>query len=398
MNLCITRWVAPFTPDGKTDTADRPENGRMEARMKNKAAEKAVILIPSLDPDGRLPAYVRKLKEGGFARIIIVDDGSGDAYRTIFEEAGTVEDTVVLHHKVNQGKGIALKTGYRYIMENYPYISGVITADADGQHTVADCLHLAEELESEKRALYLGSRDFNLENVPPKSRSGNKITSAVFKLLYGQYLPDTQTGLRAFRKEELPFMAQVEGERYEYEMKVLIACSRAGIPMIPVTIETIYENDNEGTHFHPIKDSWRIYKVILGSFFRFMSVSLVCFLIDQILALILRKWILPPAGLVRGSMMNLQVSGWGARLFSSVINFMMNRKLVFRSNGKTGKSALRYAVLCIGIITVSNAGVWVLGQVGIADWFAKLLMDTTLYFLSYRMQERWVFREDGQHE
>ena len=366
--------------------------------MEKHAAEQAVILIPSLEPDRRLPEYIQKLKDGGFAHIIVVDDGSGDHYRPIFDEVGAVENTVVLRHEVNCGKGVALKTGYRYIMENLQDITGVITADADGQHTVEDCLKLAVELKNGKRALYLGSRDFNLECIPPKSRSGNKITSAVFQLLYGQYLPDTQTGLRAFRKEELPFMAEVDGERYEYEMKVLIACSRAGIPMIPVTIETIYENNNEGTHFHPIRDSWRIYKVIFGSFFKFMSVSLICFVIDQILALILRKWILPTAGLVRGSMMNLQVSGYGARLISSVINFMMNKNLVFKMKGKTGKPALRYALLCIAIITISNAGVWALGQIGMADWLAKILMDTMLYFLSYRVQECWVFKGDVPHE
>ena len=169
--------------------------------MEKHAAEQAVILIPSLEPDERLPVYIRKLKEGGFAHIVVIDDGSGEKYQPIFQEVDTVEDTVVLHHEVNKGKGVALKTGYRYIMENLPDITGVITADADGQHTVADCLHLAEQLEKGERALYLGSRDFNLENIPPKSRSGNKITSVIFKLLYGQYLPDTQTGLRAFRKE-----------------------------------------------------------------------------------------------------------------------------------------------------------------------------------------------------
>ncbi len=366
--------------------------------MEKHAAEQAVILIPSLEPDERLPAYIQELKAGGFAHIVVVDDGSSEAFQAVFSCVEKVEDTVVLHHEVNRGKGVALKTGYRYIMENLPDISGVITADADGQHTVADCLHLAEELQKGQRALYLGSRDFNLENVPPKSRKGNKITSAVFKLLYGQYLPDTQTGLRAFRKEELPFMAEVEGERYEYEMKVLIACSRARIPIIPITIETIYENDNEGTHFHPIRDSWRIYKVILGSFIRFMSVSLICFVIDQLLALILRKWILPPLGFARGTMMNLQVSGWGARLISSIINFLLNKNLVFQMKGKSGKPALRYAALCIGIITVSNAGVWALGRIGMSDWLAKILMDTILYFLSYRVQEHWVFKEEKARE
>ena len=119
--------------------------------MANHAAEQAVILIPSLEPDERLPAYIRKLKEGGFAHIVVIDDGSSEKYQPIFEEVDAVEDTVVLHHEVNRGKGVALKTGYKYIMENMPDITGVITADADGQHTVADCLHLAEQLEKGER-------------------------------------------------------------------------------------------------------------------------------------------------------------------------------------------------------------------------------------------------------
>ena len=366
--------------------------------MERHAAQDAVILIPSLEPDERLPAYIRRLKEGGFARIVVVDDGSAEKYQPVFREIEEVEDTTVLHHEFNKGKGIALKTGYEWILKNLSdEITGVITADADGQHTVEDCLKLAERLEDGERALYLGSRDFNQDNIPPKSRIGNKMTSAVYKLLYGQYLPDTQTGLRAFRKEELPFMIDVDGARFEYEMKVLIACSRARIPIVPVPIETIYENENEGTHFHPIRDSVRIYKVILGSFIKFMGVSLVCFLIDQIIALVLRKWALPPLGFVRGSMLNLQISGWGARLISSVINFLMNKNLVFKTSGSTGKAALKYALLCLCIITVSNAGVWVLGKIGMADWLAKILMDMTLYFVSYRLQERWVFREGKQH-
>ena len=362
------------------------------------AVQDAVILIPSLEPDARLPAYIRSLKEGGFGRIVVIDDGSGEEYQKIFQEVADVADTVVLHHDVNRGKGVALKTGYRWIRENLEdAVTGVITADADGQHTVKDCIRLAEMLAEGKRALYLGSRDFNLPNIPPKSRSGNRITSTVFKLLYGVWLPDTQTGLRAFRREELDFMAEVSGERYEYEMKVLIACSRAGIPMIPVMIETIYENDNEGTHFHPIRDSYRIYKVILGSFLKFMSVSLICFLLDQALALVLRKWILPPIGMARKSMFNLQVSGWGARLVSSVVNFLLNKNVVFRMKGKAAGAAWKYAVLCICIITVSNAGVWLLGQIGMADWLAKILMDTALYFVSYRLQDQWVFKGERQN-
>ncbi len=363
--------------------------------MEHRAAGDVAILIPSLEPDDRLPAYVRSLSENGFGHIVVVDDGSSESFQPFFREVEETENAVVLHHDVNHGKGVALKTGYRYILDNLPDVSGVITADADGQHTVEDCEKLAEKLTEGKRALYLGSRDFTLPNVPPKSRSGNMITSVVFKLLYGQYLPDTQTGLRAFRREELPFMLNVEGERYEYEMKVLIACSREKIPMVPVTIETIYEDGNAGTHFHPVRDSWRIYKVILGSFIRFMWVSLLCFAIDQLLAALLREWLLPLAGLARKSFWNIQVSGWGARLVSAVVNFQLNKNVVFRMHGSGKKAAWKYAALCVGIICISNVGVWLLGMIGMAGWLAKILMDTLLYFISYRVQESWVFREEA---
>ena len=304
-----------------------------------------------------------------------------------------IPHTTVLRHEVNRGKGVALKTGYRHILELPDTWRTVITADSDGQHTVRDCIRLAEKVADGRKALYLGSRDFDLPDIPPKSRTGNRITSMVFRLLYGHWLPDTQTGLRAFRREELPFMAEVEGDRYEYEMKVLIACARAGIPMIPVTIETIYENGNEGTHFHPIRDSWRIYKVILGSFFRFMGSSLICVLIDQVAAFILREWLLPGWGVPAGSLWNVNISGWGARLISSVVNYTLNKNLVFRQKGKGRNTAWKYALVCVVVICISNLGVWLLGKIGVAGWAAKLMMDTALYFLSYRLQQAWVFRE-----
>ena len=360
----------------------------------NTAVSQVAILIPSLEPDERLPAYIQQLSENGFGMIVVVDDGSGEDYQEIFRTVEKTDRTVVLHHDVNHGKGVALKTGYRYLLDQAPGIRGVITADADGQHTVPDCIHLAEMIQNGKRALYLGSRDFNLPHVPPKSKSGNKITSTVFKLLYGVWLPDTQTGLRAFRKEELPFMLEVNGERYEYEMRVLIACATHDIPMIPVTIETVYENGNEGTHFHPIRDSYRIYKVILGGFIKFMSSSLICFAVDQALALVFREWLFPAVGVAKGTLSNINLSGYSARVLSAILNFQLNRKFVFQLKGNAGNALLRYVVLCVLIITVSNFGVLALGKAGMVSWLAKILMDTLLYFASYRIQQRWVFREE----
>ena len=349
----------------------------------------AVILIPSLEPDNRLPAYVRKLLERGFTRAVIVNDGSSEKYQPIFDELAAMEGVTVLRHEVNRGKGCGLKTGYTYIRDNMPDASGVITADADGQHTVEDCWKLAEALTEEKRVMYLGSRDFDLPNVPPKSRFGNKTTSIVFKLLYGQWLPDTQTGLRAFRREELQFMIDVPGERFEYEMQVLIACARAGIEMVPITIETVYENENEGTHFHPIRDSYRIYKVILGNFVKFMGASIVSFLIDNGVFTILDQLIFPGSFAGRVALSTII-----ARCVSAPCNFLMNRNLVFKSTVDPKKTGLRYAILCVAILLMSTLALTVLSWLGMPKWLdtiAKIIIDSLLYLLSYRVQNKWVF-------
>ena len=365
----------------------------MHMNETNQAVRNAVILIPSLEPDERLPAYIRELEQSGFGLIVVVDDGSGEDYQTIFREVAEIPHTTVLRHEVNRGKGVALKTGYRHILELPDTWRTVITADSDGQHTVRDCIRLAEKVADGRKALYLGSRDFDLPDIPPKSRSGNRITSAVFKVLYGQYLPDTQTGLRAFRKEELPFMIDVEGERFEYEMKVLIACRRAGIPIIPITIKTIYENENEGTHFHPIRDSIRIYKVILGSFLRFMASSLCCVVLDQGVFNLLNLAVFANGDKKNASV--ILICTVIARVISATVNFLLNRKVVFGSKGNAGKSFVRYIILAVIIMLLSAGGTWVLGLSGMSSTIAKLIVDTLLYFVSYRVQQQWVFKEEA---
>ena len=355
----------------------------------------AVILIPSLEPDDRLPAYVARLRERGFTQAVIVNDGSSEKYQPIFDQLAAMDGVTVLKHEVNRGKGCALKTGYAYIRDHMPEASGVITADADGQHTVEDCWKLAEALTEDKRAMYLGSRDFDLPNVPPKSRFGNKTTSTVFKLLYGQWLPDTQTGLRAFRREDLQFMIDVPGERFEYEMQVLIACARAKIAMVPITIETVYENENEGTHFHPIRDSYRIYKVILGNFVKFMGASILSFVIDFVLLTLLANLVFP--GVAHGAFFAKVI----ARCVSAPCNFLMNSKYVF-DKAVSKNTFVRYVILAVGIMLISAVGVdqimaWlkfpnaIVGLVGI-------VVDVVLYLVSYRVQNKWVFAPETEEK
>ncbi|HCX62795.1 MAG TPA: dolichol-phosphate mannosyltransferase [Clostridiales bacterium] len=357
--------------------------------MKNHNNEKAIILIPSLEPDRKLLAYVNELKEHGLTDVIIIDDGSGEYYQPIFCELTTI-GCVVLHHPENYGKGCALKTGFKYIQENYDWFSCVVTVDSDGQHAVKDVLRILEISKKNPDTLSLGIRDFSMSGIPVKSLLGNRFVSFVFALLYGRYLSDTQTGLRAFGIPLLEFMLDVKGERFEYEMKMLIACVQAGISIEMIPIQVIYIDSNEGTHFKPILDSVRVVGTILSDFFRFSVSSIVSAAVDLGIAWLLLDFL---HAYFKSEYLKILIATSVARVISTVLNYLLNRNFVFREKSAGGRSLIRYLMLCAVIIIFSTTGVYVLYKgFGINEKIGKVICDTLLYFLSYQVQQRWVFK------
>ena len=377
--------------------------------MPNEHAKDVAILIPSYQPDGKLPPYVKALREAGFAKIVVVDDGSGDKYTAIFDslpEPG--DDTVhVIRYEPNHGKGYALREGMRYLNDECPACTYVITADSDGQHTVPDTLRMADAMHEDGSGLLLGSRDFSQANVPAKSRMGNRITTAVFHALYGQKVGDTQTGLRGFARALLPRFLQTKGDRYEYEMNQLIDCSIDKIPIRALPIETVYENNNAGSHFHPVRDSWRIYRVILSRFFRFIAASLICFCVDYGLYLLLNHILRESAPSLNSYIAflpvrviaRIAVAALLARVVSSVINFFLNQRYVF-ANRTDGKGAfLRYACTVVVVVAISAWLTTTLHDLlHVSDNFIKMPVDILLFFLSYYVQRRWVFGGGAERE
>ncbi|MBE5787570.1 MAG: glycosyltransferase [Clostridiales bacterium] len=361
--------------------------------------QQCCVLIPSLSPDERLPAYVKELQAAEFGLILVVDDGSKEEYQPIFDEIAGWERCHVLHHEVNYGKGQALRTGFAYLKE-YTDLKGVITADSDGQHIVSDTVMLAKELGEEKELL-LGSRDFskNSVQVPPKSRVGNRITSVVFRLFYGQYLPDTQTGLRAFNRELMDFMLNVSGNRFEYEMNMLIQCAMQKIPMRVLPINTIYHDDNAGTHFHPIRDSWRIYKLLLGNFFRYSAASILSFLLDTGIVALLMYWLFKDQPDIRFLGIDFAAKALLAapiaRLISAPVNFLLNRNFVFQVKESKG-AAQRYIVLAACSLVITTLLYGYLDHFVKAAWLhipLYVVIQIAMYFVNYRFQQGWVFRE-----
>jgi len=216
---------------------------------------KNIILIPAYEPDKKLSELVNKLYKD--YEVVVVNDGSVE--KEIFNKIE--EECTILTHNVNKGKGEALKTGLRYINSKYNDNDSVITVDADGQHKCEDIINLLNVINLNENSFVLGVRNFG-KGTPFRSKLGNKITSKIFKHYLNYDLSDTQTGLRAFKVSLVPFLLDIEGSRYEYEMNVLIQCIKKDVPFIQIPIETIYLDNNKSSHYKTIKDSYRIYKLI----------------------------------------------------------------------------------------------------------------------------------------
>ncbi len=366
-------------------------------------AKQLCVLIPSLEPDERLPVYVDALLAADFGQIVIVNDGSSAQYDAIFDSLAARERCVVLKHEVNRGKGQALRTGVAYIRDHTAF-AGVITADADGQHTVHDTLLLADAMDEKKPELLLGSRDFSHKNksIPFRSRFGNRATSTVFALLYGRWLPDTQTGLRAVSRACFDDLLAITGDRFEYEMNMLIYFSMHKIPFRIIPIETIYLEENKSSHFHPLRDSWRIYKLLLGSFLRFSAAAIVSLLVDYaVLSLLMLLWhdmdtvVFPVFGLLFSA--KALIATPIARLCSAPCNFLLNKNFSFKVKESQG-AAWRYAALALGVLIVTTLLFgWLNHFIPAHHEGLSLLLkgaiDIVLYFVNYRIQRNWVFKE-----
>ena len=332
------------------------------------------VLIPAYKPDRRLNQLVDDLLAANFERIVVVDDGGGEPFAPIF--ADLAGKATVLTHPVNRGKGAALKTGLKEIKKT-PGVS-VVTADADGQHTPEDVAKIADALLAQPDALILGSRD--KKAMPPRSKAGNTLTCGVFGLLTGLWLGDTQTGLRGLPASALDAFSALEGDRYEYEINMLICASEKKIPVKEVEIETIYIDNNASSHFNALKDGLKIYRLMFRQAGRFVLSSLISALLDVLLFSLAHY-------ALGWSRVAAQI---GARVISATANYLLNSRMVFGKK-PTNQSFVRYAVLALFILGASCLGHMALERLHVPAVTAKIIVDGLLYFLSYRVQRSRVF-------
>ena len=345
------------------------------------------VIIPAYEPDEKMLGLLADLKAADIRNIIVVDDGSGAEFAPLFKRAKEEFDALVLTHAVNLGKGRALKTAFNECLQRYPDAPGCITADSDGQHTPECIMKCMKALYETPEALVLGCRNFEQENVPARSSFGNRATCLVFKLLAGISISDTQTGLRGIPCSFMEKLMEVSGERFEFETNMLLETKTLQIPIVEVPIETIYLEENKSSHFHPIKDSIRIYRLFGKFLFSSLSSSVVDLVLFGIFCEILKDSM--PAHISY-----IVVSTVAARIFSAIYNFAVNYRMVFRSSQKVWKAALRYFTLAVVQMGCSAFLVnTIYGFTGGIEVLVKLPVDTLLFFISFLVQREFVYKK-----
>ncbi|MBR3161690.1 MAG: glycosyltransferase [Bacilli bacterium] len=335
---------------------------------------KRIALIPSYEPDDKLIKIVKDLINNNFI-VVVVNDGSKEKYDKIFSNIKDISK--VLEYKNNQGKGYALKYGMKYIKNNYNnYI--IVTMDSDGQHTVKDANKLCDYIEKHPDEFAIGKR-IRGQNTPLRSKIGNSITMMVYKLATGVSIYDTQTGLRCFSNKLIDFNLNIKGNRFEYEMNVLLEAPLNNIKIKEIEIETIYYKDNNSnSHFNTIKDSFRVYKEII----KFSLSSIISFIIDYISYIIFILFI-----------NNITISNIIARIISATCNYIINKKIVFNSKRKTNKSLPEYIILAIFILIINTFILNILVYIRFNKYIAKIIVELILFLFSWQVQKRRIFRD-----
>lgn len=352
-----------------------------------------VIMIPAYNPDEKFIAFLENLKRAEYEHIIVIDDGSREDTKHYFSEARDIYHCHVITHSMNLGQGRAYKSGFNYYLSElagggYSGTLGVIQCDCDGQHHIEDIDRCAGLLRQNPARFILGVRNFSDKSIPLRSRFGNNCTSLVFKLFCGLDLKDTQTGLKGIPASFIPALMETPGERFEYASSVLLETKKQGVEILQFPIQTIYINGNETSHFNPLLDSVRIYSLIL----KYMMSSLSSFIVDIVLYSIF-------ISLMRNISTEYYIiaATYFAKIFSCTYGYAINKNLVFGNRGRSAVTAIKFFLLCILQSTCS--GFITREFVFMTQWnevFCKIMVDTLLFFISFQIQNRWVFSHKGR--
>lgn len=343
------------------------------------------LLIPAYQPNEKLIQLVRSLREfHPNQRIIVVDDGSDADKSPIFTEICDYNIELLKHAK-NRGKGQALKTGFKHwITSSSANASGIVTADADGQHLHKDVMHISDSFMKNPLVLYLGVRQFNKASIPWRSRFGNKLTKFVLRLFTKVPLQDTQTGLRAIpRKLIKEVLHKSKTSGYDFELEMLLTAQEKQIVIEQISISTVYLDNNSSSHFNPLIDSIKIYFV----FIRFAAISLLSAAIDFTLF-----------SFIYWAKKNIFLAVVVGRILSATFNFQLNHLLAFKTKKKFFPAACKYTSLAVFLGLIAYSLIKFINSFGINVYSSKIIAEIALFILSFTIQHLFIFNKSAMLE
>ncbi|MBQ4631395.1 MAG: glycosyltransferase family 2 protein [Clostridia bacterium] len=298
---------------------------------------KNMVIIPAYKPNKELITLVEELHGEGVG-IVVVDDGSGPEYGSIFE--AITEKAKIVTIVCNAGKGTALKTGMQTLINEFPDCENFVTADADGQHKTADIMRVFNELERGAEFV-LTVRKFR-DNMPFRSKFGNALSRWIYTILNGHYLVDNQSGLRGFLSKHLKWLVKVGGYKYDYEMNVLYYADKQGVQITTIPIEAIYIDNNSSSHFNPVKDTFRIYTRL---FYSARITFAAWLLIEQMLIYVSVVW-----GYINMYITIPTIGATGVAFTITLNKFVVFRGYAYKDFLRTIiYTVLRYSVYTIGL-------------------------------------------------
>lgn len=223
-----------------------------------------VIVIPTYNPTQLLLNTLTDLDSYPELRVlpkIIINDGSVYGSEYLKEAKKNNQPIQVIDHNENMGKGAAIKTAMRHLMDDR--IDYIVTVDSDRQHLGRDVISVVESIKRKGAGMHIGYRQLKKEKTPMRSFLGNLFSRKFFYCFYGVELQDTQSGLRAYPKSCFPYLVKLKSRGYEFEMEAIINTLSRKVKIHETPIETVYFNKNQSSHFRPVVDSAKVLWVIM---------------------------------------------------------------------------------------------------------------------------------------
>ena len=337
------------------------------------------VIIPAYRPGHALADLAAELASAGLCHIVIVDDGSGAQYASVFDAAARIDGVRIVGHATALGRGAALKTGINHALYSFPELAGIVTADGAGQYSAADIVLVARTQLEHSHALVLGARASD-EKASSRERFGAAATRRAVWILAGSKLTDARTGLRAMPAGFAGSLLKLTSAGDEFELDMLILARQDGVEVIEEPVAADRSRQRGASHVSSassLRDSLRMYLVLL----RFSSVSLLTALIDNLVFYFAYRR--------TGHLLAAQAI---ARTASSIFNYLVVRNAVFNAKGAHKTALPKYLTLlvlnasisytCIRIITALTH-LPVLGT--------KITVESLLFFASFTLQREWVF-------